>query len=451
MKKSLVSHFLIVAVFLMLFISLKSYALDYTITFAGKNASDIVDSVIVQNLTQGTTVTVPAGNGLTLKYSPTSIDQLPENGQTVRVFPSSALNKTIVLFNAKKSGSTQINVFGIDGKKIVEINKDLSAGENSFQLSLPKGIYAIRIAGKGFSYAAKVIGQAYSVNKPVIDFLGNKETEAPVSSKIKNNVQLRNSNATTEMLYTEGDHLLFKGATGHSKTIVTDVPTQSKTITFNFVDCTDADNNHYAAVQIGTQVWMVENLNTTKYRNGESIGTTTPPDKDITNESEPKYQWAYNGDESYTSKYGRLYTWYAVNDSRKLAPSGWHIPTDAEWTILENYLIANGYNYDGTTTGNKIAKTLAATTDWASPYPVSGAIGDDLTKNNTSGFLALPGGDRYYDGSFGGIGGVSSWWSSTENSATSAWYRTLFYNSNNLYRINYSGSYGFYVRCVRDY
>jgi len=211
---------------------------------------------------------------------------------------------------------------------------------------------------------------------------------------------------------------------------------------------TDIDGNVYHTVKVGSQTWMVENLNTTRYRNGESIGTTTSANKDISGESAPKYQWTYNGDENNASKYGRLYTWYAVNDSRNLAPTGWHVASDAEWTTLENYLIANGYNYDGTTTGNKIAKSLAATTDWNS-YTGIGTIGNDLTKNNSSGFAALPGG-RYYSGTFYGIGDYGSWWSSTEGSTTSAWFRNLYYDHINLSRLNLSKSYGFSVRCVSD-
>jgi uncharacterized protein (TIGR02145 family) len=449
MKKIFVSHLLIVAVILMLFIPLKSYALDYTISFAGKKAGDMVDSVIVQNLTKGKTVTVPAGSSLNLNSVLNSIDQPSENEQTVRVFPNSARDKSIVLFFAKKSGSTQITVFGIDGKKLIGINKDLPAGENSFQLSLPKGVYAIGITGNGFSYAAKVFGQGNIMSKPDIDFLGSV---ASVSPKNSEKVQLRNSSATTTtMLYAEGDHLLFKGASGFSKTIVTDVPTQSKTITFNFVDCTDADNNHYAVVQIGTQIWMAENLKTTKYSNGESIGTTTPADKDISGESTPKYQWAYNGDENNATKYGRVYTWYAVSDSRNMAPAGWHVASDAEWTTLENYLIANGYNYDGTTKYDKIAKSLAATTDWYLYSGTLGIIGNDLTKNNSSGFTALPGGYRDGDGSFDGIRAIGYWWSSALNYTKSAYTRYSYYNFNYLDRGLHLMSGGLSVRCVRDY
>jgi len=434
-------------VFSMFFVSLKSYALDYTITFAGTGESNTVDSVIVQNLTQGTMVTVPAGNVLNLSYVPNSIDQLTENKHAILVFPNPVQEESTVSFLAEQAGSTQINVFGIDGKKIVGTSKNLNAGENSFRLSLPKGAYAIRITGNGYSYAAKVISQADTESKPEIDFIGNDATDASLPQK--NRSYVPQGSAVTTMLYAEGDRLLYKGLSGNYCTIVTDVPTQSKTIAFTFVDCTDIDGNHYPMVQIGTQIWMAENLKTTKYRNGELIGTTSPATEDISGESAPKYQWAYNGDESYVSRYGRLYTWYAVNDSRNIAPAGWHVASDAEWTTLENYLIANGYNYDGTTTGNKIAKSLAATTDWNS-LSDTGTIGNDLTKNNSSGFTALPGGYRDLGGPFSIIGSYGYWWSSTELSTTVAWYRFLYYGDYYLYRNGNSKSYGFSVRCVRD-
>jgi uncharacterized protein (TIGR02145 family) len=98
------------------------------------------------------------------------------------------------------------------------------------------------------------------------------------------------------------------------------------------------DNERYKTVKIGTQVWMAENLRTTKYRNGDFIGTTTPATLDISGESTPKYQWAYDGIESNVASYGRLYTWYAITDSRKVCPAGWHVPNSSEWNTLFAYL-----------------------------------------------------------------------------------------------------------------
>jgi uncharacterized protein (TIGR02145 family) len=152
------------------------------------------------------------------------------------------------------------------------------------------------------------------------------------------------------------------------------------------------------------------------------------------------------------SKFGSLYNWYAVNTG-KLAPVGWHVPTDSEWEVMQCYLVMNGYNYDGTTdtTNNKIAKSLAAKTDW-STYSNTGTIGCDLTKNNSSGFSALPGGFRYDDGSFYYQGYDGDWWSATEFDATDAWGRGLDYDHgyDNLGRGSVSKRVGSSVRLLRD-
>jgi len=214
---------------------------------------------------------------------------------------------------------------------------------------------------------------------------------------------------------------------------------------------TDIDGNFYHTITIGTQEWMVENLRTTKYNDGTSIPFVSNHTA-WSNLTSPGYCFCRD-DAAGKNKYGALYNWYTVNTG-KLAPIGWHVPTDTEWTILENYLVANGYNYDGTTTGNKIAKSLAATTDWKSS-PGTGAIGNDLKKNNTSGFAALPGGFRHSDATFYGVGDSGYWWSSTESNvpftnATDVWARSLYYGSYLLAKDASTKSYGFSVRCVRD-
>ena len=94
----------------------------------------------------------------------------------------------------------------------------------------------------------------------------------------------------------------------------------------------DVEGNVYKTVTIGTQTWMAENLRTTRYRNGDAVGTTNAATLDIGSESAPKYQWAYAGDENNAAAYGRLYTWYAVTDDRNICPAGWHVPGDDEWS-----------------------------------------------------------------------------------------------------------------------
>jgi uncharacterized protein (TIGR02145 family) len=210
----------------------------------------------------------------------------------------------------------------------------------------------------------------------------------------------------------------------------------------------DIDGNFYQTIKIGTQEWAIENLKTTKYNDGSAIPLITDSVA-WNNRTTPGYCWQKN-DITNKNKYGALYNWYTINTG-KLAPPGWHIPSDAEWTIMENYLIANGYNWDGTITGNKIAKSLASKTDWL-PYTNPGVIGNDLSKNNRSGFSAFPAGTRTYDGSFYAIIGNDSFlWCATEYDGSSAYSRMLFSGFDNLTRGKYSSkSNGFSVRLIKD-
>lgn len=209
----------------------------------------------------------------------------------------------------------------------------------------------------------------------------------------------------------------------------------------------DIDGNIYNTIKIGTQTWMVENLKTTHYRNGDVIPKITD-----------NLEWAaykvgawcdLNNNFDNGIKYGKMYNWYVIGDSRGITPAGWHIPSDTEWTTLTNYLITNGYNYDGTTSGNKIAKSLAAKTDW-NFYNSIGVVGNDLTTNNITGFSAMPGGSRGYKGVFYDQGNEAWWWSSTETDAWDVWCTYLFYGNRGVLKLNTGKANGFYIRCIMD-
>jgi uncharacterized protein (TIGR02145 family) len=211
---------------------------------------------------------------------------------------------------------------------------------------------------------------------------------------------------------------------------------------------TDIDGNSYTIVTIGDQVWTVENLRTTKLNDGTSI----PKVADSVAWSAcaaPAYcRYSNTANSDTINKLGVLYNWYAVA-TRKLAPVGWHVPDTAEWNTLVKYLIAHGYNWDGSTTGDKTAKSLAAGTDWAS-YTSTGAVGNDLTKNNRSGFSALPGGSRYFSGFFYDIGYFGLWWSASDYDSSHAWYRYLDYRHAFLHIYSDAKTCGLSVRLVRD-
>ena len=181
-------------------------------------------------------------------------------------------------------------------------------------------------------------------------------------------------------------------------------------------------------IKIGTQTWTTKNLDVTTYRNGDKI----PQVKN-------KKKWAklttgawcyYENETANGTTYGKLYNWFAVNDPRGLAPKGYHIPTDAEWTILTDYL-----------GGDTIAGTkMKSTSGWD----------NDGNGSNTSGFAGLPGGYRGDDGNFDGFGAPGYWWSSLEGFTDFAWCRDLSPNNGNVYRSGSDKLFGFSVRCLRD-
>ena len=215
---------------------------------------------------------------------------------------------------------------------------------------------------------------------------------------------------------------------------------------------TDGENNTYTTLPYGTQIWSTTNAEMITYRDGTPIPQVTD---NAEWENLTTGAWAYYNNDPTKP---RLYNWYAVmgihdtdpnTPNKEFAPEGWHVPSDAEWTTLENYLIANGYNYDGTTRENKIAKAMSSTTGWSTSTEL-GAVGNDQSLNNSSGFNAFPEGYRSSSGSFSYEGNVAFFWSSTEDFTYNAWYRFLSYNYSYLFRNFINKQDGFSVRFVRD-
>jgi uncharacterized protein (TIGR02145 family) len=216
---------------------------------------------------------------------------------------------------------------------------------------------------------------------------------------------------------------------------------------------TDADGNVYQAVKLGNQVWTVENFKTTKFDDGTPIPLITDNIEWLALKT-PSYCW-YNNDIENKLKYGALYNGYAVSDKythKNFAPKGWHVSTSSDWDKLNSYLIASGYNWDGTTVFNQTAKSLAAKTDWNEwKYTNIGQIGNDLTKNNTSGFSALPGG--YRDGISGAFsvafGNMGRWWAIEPLHYDQNGYQELFCGSHSL-QMGRQNKMGASVRLVKD-
>jgi uncharacterized protein (TIGR02145 family) len=224
---------------------------------------------------------------------------------------------------------------------------------------------------------------------------------------------------------------------------MTDIPSADNTVTFTFTECKDGDNNYYPVVQINTQLWMAENLKTTKYNDGTAIPNITD-----------NTAWAalttgaysdYNNTPANSTTYGRLYNWYAVdhnvdtrvasNGGKNVCPTSWHVPTDAEWTTLTDYSGGEAI------AGGKLKET--GLTHWIDPN--GGAT-------NETGFTALPGGSRSLTGAYEDfVSYYGYWWSSAEYSGPLAWYRNMYYGTTSVHRDCSYERGGFSVRCLRDF
>ncbi len=200
----------------------------------------------------------------------------------------------------------------------------------------------------------------------------------------------------------------------------------------------DVDGNIYKTVKIGDQWWMQENLKTTKFRNGKEINNF----KETSDWLKPLPAYCIFENSQFAP--GLLYNYYCIQDSNKLAPEGWHIPTDQEWQQLERFLgLSNAdlekVNFRGTNEGTK----LKSQEGWNAP--------DSLTGENTVNFNALAGGCRLFNGQFAdpGLQYTCYWWTSTLHKEE-AWFRFLDYKKKNIFRYYTLKNYGFSVRCVKD-
>ena len=414
---------------IIIFCALKASAQNYLITFAGTGASTTVNTVKVENLTAVTSLTINGSDilRLTIATGVNSIDD--KQSSELKIYPNPMTDNSTLEIFPSVAGNAFISILDMTGKKVAQIQSYLENLKQSFKLSgLKNGFYLINVKGDSYQFSGKLLSNGKSNGTISIDKVNN------IAHAVKEKTERADSKgvqATVDMAYTTGDRIKFTGISGIYSTVKTDIPASSKTITFNFIACTDGDNNNYPVVEIGTQVWMEENLKTTKYNDETSIPLVT--DKTAwANLSIPGYCW-YNNDAT-TNKiiYGALYNWYTVNTG-KLCSTGWHVPTKDEWATPATYLGGESI------AGGKLKET--GTSHWLSPN--TGA-------NNTSGFTALPGGYRYTAGEFDFVGMNGFWWSANESNTDWAYDRELDNDNSYYWFFNDPKKAGFSVRCIKD-
>lgn len=229
----------------------------------------------------------------------------------------------------------------------------------------------------------------------------------------------------------------------------------------------DIDGNSYHSVKIGSQVWMCENLRTTRFYNGDSIPTTDPFGKDISNEKLPIYQWVYNGDDELAEMLGLLYTWHVIHDKRGIAPKGWRVATDDDWRKLEDYLLNSEYNLCSYKQSKLIAKAISMQDVWdintineimnfsgdytkLASLAMKYTVGFHPLENNQTNLSILPNGYRNYYGDFMAVKYSAAIWSATENSKISSWARLLDINCSSLVKNGLEKNCGLAIRCIKN-
>jgi len=423
--------FLIIA--LLITLSGTLFAQNYQISFTSSGMSSTIDSIQVTNLIQGTSVTLMGSDVLYLVGTVGLSEKIP-NDKQMRVYPNPMSESSTIEFYNPDRGLTTILITDNAGKTVLEHSSILGIGVQAFSIQgLLSGCYLVNIRNSKFICNTNLISVGNERSSPCLKYKGN------VSDYVSENI-FKSSENLIQMQYNDGERLLFKGLSSNYARILTLVPSESQVVDFEFIECTDFDNNFYPVVTIGDQTWMAENLKVTHYQTGDEIPNII--DGPLwSGLSTGAYCW-YSNDISWKDAYGALYNWYAVVDSRELCPAGWHTPSNDEWAILTNYLGGEGE------VGGKMKSTRTepnAHPRWNSP---------NESATNESGFSALPGGSRNnYNGSFSGVGQSSRFWSSSNPSPEDVVCYFLL-DGNNGWTWGCAGDYykpqGISVRCIKD-
>ena len=386
-----------------------------------------------------------------IEISQTTVDDdpsvTPGSYRLLQNYPNPFNPSTVIGYGLSKPAYISIEIYNVLGQKIKTLIDGFQTtsgqviwnGTNDMGQGVPAGLYI---------YTLKV-GKK-KVNKKMLLIDGHQGSvvasgSRSLSKQHGDNTILHKQLSDQYTLTVTGDSI----ATYEQHDLeITASMTVDVTVTRTL---TDIDGNVYTTVKIGDQWWMAENLRVTHYRNGEFIPHVTG---NLTWENLKSSAYCnYNNDITNVATYGRLYNWYAISESRNIAPTGWHVPTDEEWKELEMLLGISQSDADatgdrGTDEGGKMKTTGTIESDDGLWYhPNTGAT-------NLSGFSVLPGGYRDdVDGSFDYMGELATFWSSTRYGSTGrlAWCRGLKYNSSGIRRY-YGGDFqsGRSIRCARD-
>lgn len=412
--------------FLAIILTIIAYSQTYQINFSGSGATEDVEIVEIYDLTQESSIIVNGNDIVNFQVISSNIKPHYQNtlfNSGILIYPNPTNNNCSLEFIQNSQGLCQLSIVDILGKSVFSKSDILSSGIHTYEISgLRTGLYFVQVNTPDDNYSVKLISRNTENN------CISAELKSSQSLTIEN-TSMKNSKTEIEFEFMIGDLILFKATSGIYSTVYVTEINEDMTIEFEFIQCTDADNNNYAIVPIGANIWMYENLATTTYLNTDIIPNTTAP-LEWSELVEGAYVW-YDNNIANKDIYGALYNWYAV-ETQQLCPEGWHVPEESEWSELINFaggvLIAGG-------------KLKQTTTDlWTSP---------NLGATNEFGFSALPGGERLSDGSFVNINNNGIWWTSSDEEPE-AIMEKMFYDSESTENNSAEKTMGYSVRCILD-
>ncbi len=350
-------------------------AQEILISFQPKVVGTKIDSIWVTNQATLEKVKLHGADTLVLTKA-TSNKTIPAYSSEGHLYPNPCHGNASFTFQSLISQEVEVRIYNISGQLMGIRKQKLSAGNHRFQMSFPDiGLYTVSVLKLDGSFTQKAINLSSKRLRCNIEYTGTSDQTT-----------LKSASAKKTMVYSEGDILLYSVFSGRNNTYMTDSPVQSKTVGVEFYECIDADNNDYAVVKIGDQIWMAENLKTTKFTNGDSI----PYAKfgfPFSSSRKGEYCWS-NNDMKNKNIYGALYGiptfWFG-----EICPEGWYCPNNTDWATLRDYLGGSGE------AGGK----MKSVTGWKSP---------NTNASNSSGFSALPTGTMSlnFDGNSEGFGEI---------------------------------------------
>ncbi len=424
-------------------------AQDFEVSFNGGDA--VIDSLIATNLSSDESIKLPGDATLILRESTSTIYTIQHKENKISVVYPLNADEVIINFPSMLERKISIQLYDISGRLLV--TKDFIAlkGVNHYTISAQQhGVYIVSFIDGNDLYSTKAVLTGNSQNN--ISISAYKETE---------NAKIHLKSASEDsyvLLYSSGDIISYEFYSGNSETVIHEVAGTSAILSPEFHECVDYEGNNYSIVKIGDQWWMAENLGSTRYADGNSLPQTEDNSLWFILSTTERACCFYNNDQSLG--YGALYNYAAaVNGTpydgfdqvKGICPDGWHMPSNDEWIVLQNYLIENGYNWDGSTADNKIGKSLASLDGWSGSEHIAGGVGNNPGMNNRTGFNAIPVGYRAaVTGEFLDSSISSNWWTSTEHSISEAnnWYLRFDQIGLNPYHNNKKNGYS--VRCIMN-